>query len=188
MEDIKNKKEEIRKEIIGILRDQDPHLRVERSRIIQEAFLSSDDFRQSKAIMTYIAMPLEVETTQIIEKALEEGKKVVVPYVDTLDQAIVASELISINDLVEGPFGTRQPKDGPARTVKLEEIDLIAVPGIAFDKDNMRLGRGKGYFDRFLANKELSSAKTIGLAFRFQIVDSLPSDPHDMPVSRVITE
>ena len=188
MDNIKRKKEEIRKEILGILRSQDPASRVRRSRIIQEKLLSSDDFRGSGLIMTYVPMSAEVDTLYMIERTLEEGKRVVVPYVDVSNQTMVASELLSINDLVEGPFGTRQPKNGPAITVQLEEIDLIVVPGIAFDKKNMRLGRGKGYFDGFLADKALSSTKTVGLAFKFQIVDSLPSDPHDMPVSRVITD
>ncbi len=188
MENIKKEKAEIRKEILGILRCQGPVSRGQKSLIIQRKVISGEDFRKSKVIMTYVSMRSEVDTTYLIEKTLEEGKRVVVPYVDTTKQVIVASELISINDLVKGPFGIRQPKDGPARKVNLKEIDLIMVPGIAFDKKNMRLGRGKGYYDRFLAEEDLSSAKRIGLAFSFQIVDSLPSDPHDMPVSQVITD
>ena len=170
------------------MRVQDPSSRALRSRIIQEKVFSSDDFRDSSVIMMYVSMPAEVDTYEIIKKSLEEGKRVVVPYVDTTNQTMVASELLSINDLVEGPFGIKQPKDGPARSVQLEEIDLIVVPGIAFDKKNMRLGRGKGYYDHFLAAKELSSAKTIGLAFRFQVLESIPVLPHDKPVSRVISD
>ena len=181
-------KEEIRKEILGILRSQDPDLRVERSRRIQEEFLSGDDYKVSKVIMTYVSMPSEVDTSLIIERSLEDGKKVVVPYIDTLHQVIVASELISIDDLVDGPFGIREPKDGPARTIELEEIEVIVIPAIAFDRNNMRLGRGKGYYASFLSGENLSSSKKIGLAFSFQVMDMLPSDPHDVPVTRVITD
>jgi len=185
---IKTQKAEIRKEILGILRSQDHASRSERSRRIQDKFLSSDEYRASSVVMAYVSMGSEVDTYGIIEKALEDGKKVAVPYIDTLDQAIIASELISIDDLVDGPYGIKEPKDGPARAIELEEIELIMVPAIAFDRKNMRLGRGKGYYDRFLSDGRLSSSKRIGLAFSFQVVDSLPSDPHDMPVTRVITD
>ena len=70
----------------------------------------------------------------------------------------------------------------------MKEIDLIVVPAIAYDKANMRLGRGKGYYDNFLGAEELRSTPAIGLAFHFQVVDLLPSDSHDIPVSRVITD
>jgi len=170
------------------LREQEPSLREERSRKIQQKLLSCEEFRASKIVMTYVSLPSEVDTTYFNKKALEQGKRVVVPYIDTANQRIIASELSSAGCLVKGPLGIYQPEDGLAGTIPLKEIDLIVVPGIAYDKRNMRLGRGKGYYDRFLANEELSSATTIGLAFRFQIVDSLSFDPHDKPVFRVLTD
>jgi len=186
-DDIRSLKNNVRKELIEQLKGQAPSLRGERSRRIQEKLLSSDEFRSSKTVMTYISLPTEVETGYFNKRSLEMGKRMVVPFIDTKDRVIIASELESIDDLVKGPHGISVPKNGP-RKVSLKEIDLIVVPGIAYDKNNMRLGRGKGYYDRFLARPELSSAKTIGPAFRFQIVDFLPSCPHDRPVSMVITD
>lgn len=188
LENIRRKKEEIRKEIFKQLREQDPSLRRERSRKVQDKLLSSSEYKNSKVVMTYVSLPTEVDTYDIIRETLERGKKLAVPSIDTVSRTIIASELTSIDDLVEGHFGIYEPKDGPARTIQPEEIGLIVVPGVAFDRKNMRLGRGKGYYDKFLANKDISSAKTIGLAFKFQVLDSLPPDPHDIPVSRVITE
>jgi 5-formyltetrahydrofolate cyclo-ligase len=188
LDDIRRKKEEIRKEIFSKLREQDPSLWRERSRKVQEKLLSSNEYQNSKVVMAYVSLPTEVDTQEIIKETLERGKKLAVPSIDTVSQTMVATELTSIDDLAEGHFGIKEPKDGPAGAIKPEEIDLIVVPGRAFDKKNMRLGRGKGYYDKFLANKDLSSAKTIGLAFEFQVIDSLPSDPHDVPVYRVITE
>ena len=185
---IKTQKAEIRKEILGILRSQDHASRSERSRRIQDKFLSSDEYRASKVILAYVSMASEVDTSYIIERSLEDGKKVAVPYIDTLNQEIVASELISIDNLVDGPYGTKEPQNGPARAIEFEEIELIVIPAIAYDRNNMRLGRGKGYYDRFLSDERLSSSKKIGLAFHFQVVDLLPSDPHDVPVTRVITD
>ena len=185
--DIKEAKEDIRKELRKRLREQDPSLRKERSRKVQDALLSSQEFKDSRVVMTYVSLPTEVDTYYFIEQALERGKKLAVPCINTVSQSIIASELTSIDELVEGPFEIYEPENGPAKAIPLKEIDLIVVPGIAFDKQNMRLGRGKGYFDKFLTNKDLSSSKTLGLAFRFQIVDSLPADSHDRPVSRVIS-
>ncbi|MFQ5952623.1 MAG: 5-formyltetrahydrofolate cyclo-ligase [Candidatus Omnitrophota bacterium] len=186
--DILKRKEEIRKETIRQLREQDPSLREERSRKVQEELLSSREYQDSKVVMAYVSLPTEVDTHYFIKKTLERGKKLAVPYIDTADESIIASELTSIDDLVKGPFGIYEPEDGPAKAIPLEKIELIVVPGIAFDRRNMRLGRGKGYYDKFLADEKISSSKTIGLAFKFQVIDSLPSDPHDMPVSRVITD
>ena len=82
-------------------------------------------------------------------------------------------------------FGIFQPRAGHVREVPLEDIDLVIVPGVAFDKYNMRLGRGHGYYDRFLSSLP-DRTKTIGLAFDFQVVENLPKDSHDIPVSRTI--
>ena len=186
--DIKKQKEEIRKEIKGILRRKTPVLRVEESRNIQGELVSSKEFNTSKTVMTYVSLPDEVDTMYFIEKALERGKKVAVPYIDDTDNTIIAVRLTSKIELVKGRFGIYEPKDGPAGKVDLKEIDLIVVPGIAFDKKNMRLGRGKGYYDRFLSDPNLSSAISIGLAYKCQIVNLLPSASHDRPVMRVITD
>jgi len=184
---IMRSKGEIRKDLIRQLREQDPFLRKDRSRKVQDELLSSLEFKESRGVMAYVSLPTEVDTHYFIRKTLERGKKLAVPCIDTVSQSIIASELTSIDELVEGPLGIHEPENGPSKAVSLKEIDLIVVPGIAFDRQNMRLGRGKGYFDRFLANKELSSSKTIGLAFSFQIVDALPVDAHDRPVHRVIS-
>ena len=184
---ISEKKREIRKEILRRLRDQDPLLREERSRIIQEKLLSSDEFRASKTVMTYVSLPTEVNTRYFLEEALKRGKRVAVPYIGAAQKAIIAAELITIEHLEEGPFGIWQPKNDFVKETALKGIDLVIVPAIAYDRKNVRLGRGHGYYDRFLGAEDLSSAVSIGLAFDFQVVDSLPSDVHDQPVSKVIT-
>lgn len=186
---ILDKKKEIRKGITGLLRDQSPGLREERSRIIQNKLLSDSEFVSSNTVMVYVSLPAEVDTYMIITKALELGKRVAVPYVNEISQTMTPVEITSLEDLAEGPYGIHQPKDSfKSREVSLKEIDLVIVPAIAYDKNNMRLGRGKGYYDKFLSGSELSSARSIGLAFQFQILDEVPSDPHDRPVMKVITD
>ena len=185
---ILGKKTEIRKEITGLLRDQSPELREERSGIIQNKLLSDGEFETSNTVMVYVSLPTEVSTYLIINTALELGKRVVVPYVNEISQTMISVEIASTEDLVVGPYGIYQPKENlKTREISLKEIDLVIVPAIAFDKDNMRLGRGKGYYDKFLSSGELSSVRSIGLAFQFQILDEVPCDPHDRPVTKVIT-
>ncbi|MBD3426971.1 MAG: 5-formyltetrahydrofolate cyclo-ligase [Candidatus Omnitrophica bacterium] len=186
--EIKQQKAEVRKQITGRLRDQDPSVREEKSRIIQQKLLTTEEFALSKTVMTYVSLPSEVSTDYFIEEALKLGKRVAVPYIGPNKEKLIASQLVAIESLEDGPFGIRQPKDGPARKISLKEIELVVVPAIAYDRTNMRLGRGKGFYDRFLSSGDLRSAKKIGLAFSFQIVDSLPSDDHDLAIDRVITD
>ncbi|MFH1798908.1 MAG: 5-formyltetrahydrofolate cyclo-ligase [Candidatus Omnitrophota bacterium] len=182
-------KQAVRKEMTSRLREQDFQLRVEGSGKIQKMLLTSEEYRNAGTVMTYVSLPLEVSTEYFIKETLRLRKKrVVVPYIGQNDQEITASELTEIENLEKGPHGAFQPKESRVKAVSLKEIDLIVVPAVAFDKKNMRLGRGKGYYDRFLSKKDLSLAKTIGLAFRFQVLDQLPSCPYDKSVTRVITD
>ncbi|MBD3296294.1 MAG: 5-formyltetrahydrofolate cyclo-ligase [Candidatus Omnitrophica bacterium] len=183
-----NEKNRIRKEIIGRLREQDPELRKKRSGKIRKKLLACEAFTASKTVMIYVSMPEEVATMELIRTALTGGKKIAVPYLETGAPDIKVSELRAINDLEKGPYGIYQPEKDSVKAVPLKEIELVIVPAVAFDPSNMRLGRGKGYYDRFLSREEMVYARTIGLAFSFQIVDRLPSAPHDRPVSRVITD
>jgi 5-formyltetrahydrofolate cyclo-ligase len=186
--DILNKdKGEIRKSIKRRLRELDPAVRAEKSAIIQEKLVSSEVFRKSRVVMFYVPLPEEVDTREAIKWALEQGKKVAVPYITSKEGVMIPSEIFSLEDLESGPFGIYQPKTTMISKVPLEEIDLVVVPAIAFDRQNRRLGRGKGYYDRFLSDKACSGAVTVGLAFDLQVLQNLPSDEHDIPVSSVIT-
>lgn len=138
--------------------------------------------------MTYVSLPTEVSTDYFNKEALRQGKKVVVPVIEEATRGITPSEITAVECLEKGPLGIYQPPGGLIKRIPLEEIELIIVPAIAFDAKNLRLGRGKGYYDRFLSGKGLASAKTVGLAFRFQIVAPLPATGHDIPVHRVITD
>jgi len=181
-------KSDIRKEITEKLRGQAPDLREERSRRIQKKLVSSEEFRAAGTVMSYIATDIEVDTAYLNKKVLETGKRLVVPIIDKEKQIIIASELRSIEDLVKGPYGIYEPAGALVKRVATDEVDLIVVPAIAFDKKNMRLGRGRGYYDKFIAGITVSRTKTVGLAFHFQVVDFLPADPHDRPVLKVITD
>jgi len=120
----------------------------------------------------------------LIKQMLAMGKRVVVPKVAR--KRLVLSEVQDPGrDLAPGRFGVWEPIPQAMRPVSVEELDLVLVPGIAFDRDGHRLGHGFGYFDRLLAR--VPDIPTVGLCFDFQLVDRLPRHPHDRPVQTVLS-
>lgn len=178
-------KAEVRKEILEKLAEQDSKQKKESDRIIKEKLLSFPEFKKANAIAFYVSMENEVDTKALIDEALATGKKVVVPVIagDDLEFYSIADRLA---DLAEGPYGILQPDIDRTKPFIKKEIDLVIVPGVAFDKDGKRLGRGRGFYDRFLKTLP-RRAKKIALAYDLQIVENLPVMPHDVPVDKVIT-
>lgn len=150
----------------------------EKSLGVIEKLAADPLFRTSHAPMLYWSLPDEVDTHTFIAKVLAE-KRVILPVVVGND--IRPVELHSLSDLREGAFHILEPQ-GDA--VGDAEIDLIVLPGVAFSTDGERLGRGRGYYDRFLSR--FPSVPTIGLAFDFQILPHIPSAPHDVKIDKVL--
>lgn len=178
-------KHRIRKEIRGKLGLQSKEERAEKSALVKEKLFRLEEFKKAECVMFYVSLPEEVDTSEMIGEALKAGKKVCVPITIEDSRSLVASEIDESSILEKGPCGTRQPKESDLRPVPLEDIDLVVVPGVAFDCCNVRLGRGHGYYDRFLKLLPKDTV-TIGLAFDFQLVEGLPKDSHDVPVSKTI--
>lgn len=179
-------KKEIREEIREKLAQQGDKERREGSRRIEEALVRLEEFRSARCVLIYVALPEEVDTVPVIEHALSLGKRIAVPRVFD-GRALELREVRDIRlDLVKGAFGVLEPRMDRTRQVAAEEIDCAVVPGVAFDRVGRRLGRGRGYFDRLLATLPRSVPR-IGLAFGFQVLDSLPEESHDQPVNRVLS-
>jgi len=158
-----------------------------KSAIIKARLFNEEEFKKAKLVMFYVSLKDEVNTLSMIDEAVKAGKRVCVPVVLKEDKRLIAGEIKDRGkDLERQHFGIYQPKPGRVREVPLENIDLVIVPGVAFDKNNVRLGRGHGYYDRFLSGIP-NRTKTIGLAFDFQVVENLPKDSHDIPVWKTIT-
>ncbi|MCH7604023.1 MAG: 5-formyltetrahydrofolate cyclo-ligase, partial [Planctomycetes bacterium] len=134
-------------------------------------------------------MPLatEVDVTPIALKCFQLGKTVCVPKVDWKRLDMIAVEVNAIDDRVMDidEHGIRTPKQG--QPIPPSMLDLIVAPGLAFDSHGRRLGRGGGFYDRFLARTR-DSAVLVGIAFDGQIIDDIPSQDHDVMVDIVITE
>ena len=182
-------KKELRRRLLDRLRRQPEEKRQAKSVAIGRRLRRLPLYRKAGAILCYVAIDGEVETRPIIRQALADGKRLAVPVTLPRSKRLIAAEIQNPEtDLSQrGPFGIPQPAQSIRRRVPARELDLILVPGVAFDRRGRRLGRGGGYFDRFLSTipPEIPS---VGLAFRFQRVKNIPWESHDRPVSRVITE
>ncbi len=136
--------------------------------------------------MAFLSQPDEVDTTPLILKAWQDGKRVLAPRVDWEQRRLIPTELRSLTERIEHTqWGLRQPAQG--ESVSLQMIDLILVPGLSFDPAGNRLGRGRGFYDAFLAQIGLR-ARTCGLCMEEQIVGQVPSEPHDMRVKLLVTD
>lgn len=160
-------------------------VRQQKSWKIMQKVLKNSAFIQAQNVMIYGALSSEVQTRGLIQKALQRHKKVYMPRVNVQRQTISLWRVCSPKkDLKKGAYGIAEPctrqRGNPG------QMDLILVPGIGFDRHGHRLGRGLGFFDRFL--KRARRAKKIGLAYREQIVTAIPRDSHDIQLDKVITD
>lgn len=180
-------KAQIRKEIRESLHKQDDAQRLRKSNLIKEKLFQLSQFKQAKCIMFYLAKDKEVETRTMIAEARRLGKKIAVPVIFTEEGRMTAALVEDCEkELCPGPYGLWQPKQDCIREIPCEKIDLVIVPGLAFDKQGMRIGRGAGYYDKFLSGVPRAVPR-IGLAFDFQVFNSLPALSHDIPVTQVVS-
>jgi len=180
-------KAQVRTTCLRQLKQQKEDERRRRSATIRRKVFRLTAFRQASTICCYVALPYEVQTWQIIEDMLTKGKRVVVPVAHPRVKRLSLSEVRHpARELVLGAHGVLEPRPGAYRPVPVRDLDLVLVPGLAFDRRGHRLGHGHGYFDRFLARVP-KSTPTVGLAFRFQLLDRLPIASHDHAVQTILT-
>jgi 5-formyltetrahydrofolate cyclo-ligase len=150
-----------------------------------------DIFKNSGFILCYVDFKNEVMTRDFIRQSLKKGKKVAVPLVEcgaNGQKKMLASQIHSVdNDLQTGFCNICEPKKECVMPVDPLMLDLIIVPGIAFDREKNRLGYGGGFFDSFMRKVKNNCTKA-ALAFDIQIVDRIPAEPHDVKVDMIITE
>jgi 5-formyltetrahydrofolate cyclo-ligase len=150
---------------------------------IQKSVLKLPEYEKAKTVMLYVGFGSEVETRPLIEDSLKTKKKVLLPLV--IDEYVMnAVEMKGFKDLVPGKLmGIPEPKGGKPYEGK---IDVILVPGVAFDEAGNRLGQGKAYYDVFL-RKRLNDTK-IGLAFECQMFPFIPTHEWDVPMDKIVTD
>lgn len=180
-------KPKIRKEIKDKLNKQKDTQRLRKSHLIKEKLFNLAEFKRAKCVMFYVATDKEVETEFMITAAKNFGKEIVVPTILVREKRMIASFIKDLKtELAPGPYGILQPKRECLRPAPGSKIDLVVVPGLAFDRQGRRLGRGRGYYDKFLASLSAHIPR-IGLAFDFQVLKDLPAFSHDISVTKVIS-
>jgi len=150
---------------------------------IVKNFQSLDVFQSSKTVALYKAIGGEVNLEPLFKRCWSLNKRTVIPVFNATDRVYEMAEISSATTFVTGNYGIQEPVN--PEILDIRAIDLIAVPGVAFDLNGNRLGRGGGYYDRML---EPFSGSAAGICFDFQVLDKIPIDPHDRPVSFLVTE
>lgn len=158
-----------------------------KSAAIASKLFNLNFFKEAKTVMFYCSMPNEVDTKSMIEKALGLGKRVFLPCTNEKSKTLKALEYNATSDVLEkGTYGIYQPKRNVKKRSTVKHFDIVFVPAIAFDESGYRVGFGHGYYDRFL--KTSSFTLSVGLAYAFQIVKTVPKEYFDVPVNILLTE
>jgi 5-formyltetrahydrofolate cyclo-ligase len=138
----------------------------------------------SRSILFFAPLPNEVDVWPLLAEALAAGKTSALPRFDATTQNYAARRVRDLrSEIMTGQFGIREPKPGCAK-IPTEKLDLILVPGVAFDLRGNRLGRGKGYYDRLL---QKASGSKVGIAFDEQIVEKIAPEAHDKLMDFILT-
>jgi 5-formyltetrahydrofolate cyclo-ligase len=157
-----------------------------KSRLACSRLIEQEEYRRARTVMLFLPMSAEADTGPIAQAAWRDGKTVLGPHIDWASRTILATEIASLSEGVDtSRLGVPNPKLG--RTWRPADIDLIVAPALAIDRRGNRLGRGGGYYDRFLAQEGLR-AVACALVFAEQLLDELPHLPHDRSVDMVVTD
>lgn len=171
-------KKELRSHIKALKRQHTKVSLIEQSSLILNKLESHKDFIEAKTVMLYSSLPDEVQTIGFIEK-WRHKKRIILPTV--VGDDIIPVELTDDTDFAIGDFNILEPQNKPYNG----SYDLIIVPGVAFDKDGNRIGRGKGYYDRFLSKH--MDIKRIGICFDFQLIERVPTEENDIRMHEIIS-
>lgn len=156
---------------------------------VRRNFQTLQQYALARRVFVYLHIRSEVRTTELVRQLLDSRKQVVVPY--CVDDHLQLFRLSDLAELSPGTMGILEPKtcfrNTPTRQVDPRELDLLAIPGVAFDRAGGRVGHGGGYFDRFLPRLR-DDACALGLAFECQLFDRVPMKRHDTPIHGVVTE
>jgi len=156
-----------------------------KSRLIEERLFGLEEFQKARAVMLYYGVKNEVGTKALIESCLKAGKRIALPVTDFGKNTMKAVEVFSIAGLEETSHGLVEPKAG--KEFRTEDLDLVVLPGVAFDTSGNRIGMGKGFYDGLL-RKTGTRVKLVGLCFEENIEESIPNKSHDIRVDIVVTD
>jgi 5-formyltetrahydrofolate cyclo-ligase len=172
-------KAELRKQVLQEMKALSQKQKIAMDRVLTERFLDHPFYQEAKAIATYLSFTHEFQTQGLIDQALKDGKKVLIP--KTYSKGRMEFVVYDPQQLKKTSFGLLEPQ-GDLEVVDASQIDLIHVPGLAFTKEGYRIGYGGGYYDRYLEN---FAGQTMSTIYPCQIQD-FNSEDHDIPVQEVL--
>lgn len=176
-------KRPIREKLLAARRHCSAETCLHLSLLVQERFLAGSAYREAACVGLYSPTLNEVQTELVARRCLADAKQLVYPRVAAAGLEFVA--VAGLGELAPGAFGILEPASG--RVVPLAEIDLLVIPGVAFDLAGYRLGYGKGCYDRLLAGCR-PGLERVGFAYEFQVVGQLPTADHDCRLTQLVTE
>ena len=175
----------IRKEIIARRDALSITVRKAKDESIKRRLIALPEFIKARTILFYASFRSEVGTLQLLQNSLLNNKTVVLPKVDVQYDGLKLYEMRTMEDLAPGCYGILEPPANEDRSMHAADIDLMIIPGVAFDEHFNRMGYGNGFYDRLLSHKK---APAIALAYEEQIVAHIPVDEHDVKMDKIITD
>lgn len=157
-----------------------PEERKKREEILHNNLFSMPEFVAARTVMLFANLPDEIDTFSLIDKCIAMGKKVFLPVINGDD--MTACEFTG--EYRVGRYDIKEPITPHSSLLTPNSIDFVLVPGVAFSPNGYRLGRGRGYYDKFLSKQ--TDLFTVGVCFREQFYLDIPTEPHDIPMRKVI--
>jgi len=178
-------KKEARRQVQEAVRGLTAEERAAKSAAICERLCRLPELQAAKVVMGFLSMPDELDTFPILGDLIADGKRVYVPRTSVRQRRMIAVRLTDMKALRPGEYGILEPDT--EETCGVSEIDFVLVPARAFDRHGNRLGRGAGFYDRFMARKGFRAVRC-GIAFACQVLPEIPHGESDLPVQILVTE
>ncbi len=188
MEEIQITKGQIREEIAQKIAALSAKEIADKTKAIEERLFNFANFLESKIVLLYVNNKHEIQTQNILRRAFQYSKIVVLPAYNTENYEITLKKVDDLSkDLEVGPRNILQPHDTRCKIVPLDKVDIAIIPAVALDEKGGRIGSGEGYYDRLIPKLAVTTRK-VALAFETQIVLQVPIESHDKHVDIIITE
>ncbi len=188
MEEIREKKQEIRDEIVQKITGLGESPLAAKTKAIEERLFEFANYLEARIALLYTPALVEVDTRDIIKRSYMYNKIIVLPAYEAETKKIT---LLKVDDpekdLIEGPRGNLEPNPERCKSVPLDCLDIAIIPGLAMDEKGGRIGLGNGYYDRLIPELPITTRK-VGLIFEDQIVSMVPMESHDKHVDIVVTD
>ncbi|MBF0560326.1 MAG: 5-formyltetrahydrofolate cyclo-ligase [Nitrospirae bacterium] len=159
--------------------------RKQKDESIRKQLSALTEFAEARTILLYASFKSEVDTFELLKESISKHKTIVLPKVDMKNSSLTLYEICSLEDLSAGCYGILEPRAAEDRIIDPAAIDVMIIPGVAFDEQCNRLGYGKGFYDRLLSRKKVPA---LALAYEEQILRLIPAEEHDIKMDKIITD